>query len=307
MVRVSTFGQQTLILNSLMTNQQRVFEAQRQITTGKKTDDFKGLAGDTGTVLGARSFQARTENYQQTIDTVRGKLDANDVQVGGIIAAMEDLKDTMLTSIANDQAEGLMELLEQNFNFVVNALNTNFDGTFLFSGANTGTEPVNIQSIDELAALPGVADAFDNADISFRARIADGVELEFGILADDVASDIFQVMLDIYNFSNGPSGPLDGNLDDTQWNYLRSDVQNLSSAIDGLRQVQTKNGVAFNRLDVIENQHEDALVFLEPFIADLEDVDIAEAVTRLNNNQLALEASYRAVSALQDLSLLRFI
>ncbi|MEX0300304.1 MAG: flagellin [Kordiimonas sp.] len=48
-------------------------------------------------------------------------------------------------------------------------------------------------------------------------------------------------------------------------------------------------------------------MFLETFIADLEDVDIAEAVTRLNNDQVALEASYRSIGSLSQLSLLRFL
>ncbi len=307
MVRISSFGQQQVLIRSIMDNQSEVFEGQRQISSGKKTTEYKGLAGQTNTVLGSRSFQARIESYQQSIDTIRGKLDANDVQISGIIGAMESLKTAVQDALANNQAEGFSELLDQTFNFISNGLNTNFDGTYLFSGAETGTVPVNVTELADLAALPAVSDAFDNASVGFEARIADGVDLKFGLLANDVGEGIFQELLDLYNFDQGASGPFQGELDATQFGQLQGQITSLESAIDGLRQIQVKNGLAFERLEVVDEQHADTAVFLETFIADLEDVDIAEAVTKLNNDQLALEASYQAIGSLSQLSLLRFL
>ncbi|MEX0300719.1 MAG: hypothetical protein AB3N28_16710, partial [Kordiimonas sp.] len=104
MTRVSSFGQQQVLIRSIMDNQQKVFEDQRQISTGKKTDEYRGLAGETSTVLGSRSFKSRVDTYQQSIKTIKGKLDANDVQVGGVITAMEKLKETIQTTLANGQA-----------------------------------------------------------------------------------------------------------------------------------------------------------------------------------------------------------
>jgi len=307
MVRVSSFGQQQVLIRGIMDNQLKVFEGQRQISTGKKHDDYQGLAGQTNTVLGSRSFQSRIEGYQQTIDTIRGKLDANDVQVGGVIDAMETLKSAVQTSLANGQAEGFSELLDQTFSFISNGLNTNFDGTYLFAGADTGSIPVNVTELSDLAAFGAVSDAFDNSSEAFKARIADGVDLDFGLTAEDIGTDIFTEMLDLYNFDQGANGPFEGELNDTQFGLLQGQIASLENAIDGLRQIQVKNGLAFERLEVVEEQHADTVVFLEIFIADIEDVDIAEAVTKLNNDQVALEASYRAIGSLSQLSLLNFI
>lgn len=311
MVRVSSFGQQQLLIRAIMNNQQEVFEGQRQISTGKKTDEYRGLAGETGTVLGSRSFKARVETYQQTIDTIRGKLDANDVQIEGMLGAMEQLKETIQTSLANGQAEGFSEMLDQTFKFVSNSLNTNFDGTYLFSGAKTGTQPVSVTDLASLDAIVGgggaVADVFENGDVAFEARIADGVDLEFGLLAGDLGEEVFQEMLDLYQFDQGGSGPLQGELDATQFAFLQAQLQSIDTAIDNLRQIHVSNGLSFERLEVVDEQHTDTTVFLEKFIADIEDVDIAEAVTRLNNDQIALEASYQSISSLSQLTLLRFL
>lgn len=307
MVRVSSFGQQQVLIQGIMDNQLEVFEGQRQISSGKQFDDYEGLAGKTNTVLGSRAFQARVESYQQTIDTISGKLDANDVQITGMIEAMESLQESIQTTLANNTAEGFSELLDQTFNFISNGLNTNFDGTYLFSGAETGTIPVNVTELSDLAALPAVSDAFDNASVAFEARIADGVDLEFGLLASEVGEDVFQEMLDLYNLDNGVNGPFEGELDATQFSLLQGQLASIEAAIDGLREVQVSNGLAFERLEVVDEQHTDTVVFLETFISDIEDVDIAEAVTKLNNDQLALQISYQAVGSLSQLSLLNFL
>lgn len=303
--RVSSFGQQQLLIRSIMENQERLFEDQRQVSTGKKADDFRGLAGETGTILGARSFKSRIETYEQTIGTIRGKLDANDVQITGILDGMEDLKEDIQTMLANGQAQGFDELLEQTFRFTVNSLNTNFDGTYLFSGAETGTQPVNVSTLAELSAAPTTADVFDNAAIAFEARIADGVNLEFGLLASDLATGIFDELRALYD--QDVLTPFEGEIDQAQFDFLQNSLQTLTTEIDELRRHHVSNGLSFERLEVIDQQHKDSSLFLETFIADLEDVNIAEAVTRLNNDQVALEASYQAISSLNQLTLLRFL
>lgn len=318
MVRVSSFGQQQLLINGIFENQTRVAEAQQQITTGKKTDEFRGLAGETGAALGTRSFQARIETYQQSIRTIRGRVDANDVQIGGVIDSLQSLRENIQTALANNTAEGFSEVLDTTFRFTVNALNTNLDGTFLFSGASTGTPPVTVNTLAELQTLTGVTtptvvtgdlnDAFDNSTQAFSARIADGVDIEFGILASELATETFTVMHNLYNYDLDVAlGPLDGALTTAQFTFLQTQLQELSTAIDGMRQLEVQNGLVFSRIDVVEQQHKDTSIFLETFTADIEDVNIAEAITRLNNDQTALEASYRAVSTLNDLSLLRFL
>ncbi len=306
MVRVSSFGQQQLLVRNIMNNQYKTAEGQRQISSGKITDEYRGLSGKVSTVLGARSFKSRVESYQQTIDTIRGKLDANDVQIDGMLGAMDKLKETVQTAISNNQAEGLSDMISQTFKFIVNSLNTNIDGTYLFSGAKTGTKPVSVSTVEDLAALPTTSDAFDNAAVAFSARIADGVELDFGVLASDLGTEIFDEMLALYNHHTNTEA-FSGELSDTQFDFLRTQLSSLDTAIDNLRQKHVSNGLAYERLDVVDEQHGDTSVFLETFIADMEDVNIAEAVTRLNNDKVALEASFQAVGALSQLTLLRFL
>lgn len=323
MVRVSSFGQQQLLINAIQQNQGRVFEAQRQIATGRETDEFRGIAGETTTLLGSKSFLSRTETYQQTIATISGRLDANAVQISGIADALIQIQESIRTAVANDQAEGLPELIDSTFRFLLNSVNANIDGTFLFAGSRTGTAPVseNIRSIQDLQAFVDpnsdgildnpVRDIFENSDTAFQARIADGVDLQFGILADDLANDAFSQLQQIWAWHTGvdpaSTGPLQGELDDAQFSFLQDQVGILDKIISGIRQIEVQNGLAFERLDVVDQQHKDTELFLQTFISGIEDVDIAEAITRLNNDNFALQASFQSIASLNNLSLLNFL
>ncbi|MBV1900895.1 MAG: hypothetical protein KUG56_04400, partial [Kordiimonadaceae bacterium] len=261
MVRVSSFAQQQVLIRSIMDNQQDVFTAQRQIATGKRIEDYKELAGQAGTLLGSRSFQARVETYQDSIKTIDGKLQANDVQVGGVIDAMDKLKDTIQVTLANAQAEGFGDFLEQTFKFTAGALNTNIDGTYLFSGAETSTKPVNVDNLTSLSALASTSDAFDNSSVAFQAKIADGVDMQFGVLASDVGLDIFSEMVAIHDYTVA-NGAIDGALTDAERAFLEARLATLDTAIDKVRQVQVSNGLNSERLEVVDNQHKDTTVFL---------------------------------------------
>ena len=307
MVRVSSFGQQQILIQHLMTNQERVFDGQRKVTTGKIADDFAGLAGFTNTSLGARAFSSRTESYEATIKTIRGKMDAYDVQLNGILDSARELEDFIRIAIGQYTTEGMDGMLDQTYSFISNSLNTSIGGSYIFSGSKTGVKPVQETNFANMVALPAVSDVFANSQDKFVGRIADGVEMEFGVLANEVGQDIFQVLKDMQVYHNGGGGPLDGNLTPTQIDYLKTELANIGAAIAGVQLLQVTNGLGFKRLDVIESQHADTSIFLEKFIADVEDVNMAEAITDLNKDQLALEASYRAISQLGNLSLLNFL
>ena len=113
MVRVSSFGQQQILMQHLMRNQINVFDDQRMVTTGKKAEDFAGLAGFTNTSLGARAFMSRTVSYERTIETIKGKMDAYDVQLGGVLNASRELEQTLRIAIGQAQSDGLKELIDQ--------------------------------------------------------------------------------------------------------------------------------------------------------------------------------------------------
>lgn len=67
--------------------------------------------------------------------------------------------------------------------------------------------------------------------------------------------------------------------------------------------------IGFNRVELktAEDRSRNFIAFLETGVADIEEVDMAEAITRLNETQRALEASYQVTGRLAKLSLKDYI
>lgn len=307
MTRVSSFGNQQVMLTSLMNGQAKVFKGQVQITTGKKEENYSGFASEVSTLLGAKTVFSQTQGYLRASTHADRFLRTNDIQLESMVNNTQNIRDAMLEVIAQGKAFALDELLEESFSSMVSALNTNIGGVHVFSGGRSDVPPVTGSQISDLLAAASVSDLFQNDQLRPSAKIGQSTLMEYGLLADEVGLEVFQVFKNIAAFSAGPSGPLSGQMNTVQIDFLKAELANMDTALDNLRVLVARNGTRQNSVDNFLREHENQEVFLQVFISDIEDVNVAEAITRLNNDRVALEASFRITSELTSLSLLEFI
>lgn len=83
--------------------------------------------------------------------------------------------------------------------------------------------------------------------------------------------------------------------------------QGLQSSVDALALERGALGVTETRLQSIQNLHESVTLSLTLQVRDLEEVDMAKTISSFQATQSQLEASYRAISIAQQLSLTRFL
>ncbi|RMF09302.1 MAG: hypothetical protein D6763_07950 [Alphaproteobacteria bacterium] len=307
MTRVSSFGHNQVMLSQLLENQSRLFDGQKQINTGKKTDEFRGLTREAETLLGAKSLKTRTETYLNTIADVKRKLDTNNVYLETIRSAGEDLRQVVIETLGQDQALAFSESLEQAVATALTALNAQVGGVYIFAGQRTDTKPVDADTLADLVAAPSAASLFQNDTNHLKARVNDNVEIRHGVLASEVAQDLLTSLKAIADFDAGAGGPLDGPLTAAQRTFLEGEMANLTAAVDKVQSFVAQNGLRQQRADSIEQELLGTSDFLDVFISDIEDVDLAKAITKVNSDQAALEASYRIVSQLSRLSILDFL
>lgn len=307
MTRVSSFGHNQSMVNSLLQNQSRLFDVQRQINTGKKADEFRGYTREAETLLSARTLKSRTEGYVATAKDIRRKLDTNELQMEGMHDAADDLKQTIVDALGQNQAISFSESLQQAIASVLSSLNTQVNGNYIFAGSRTDTKPVAAQSLADLVAAPSVASLFQNDTEKLSGKVGDNVEVEYGLLASDIATDLLTSLKALADYDAGPFGPLDGPLTAAQRSFLQTEMANLTTAIDTVQSYISQNGLRQNRAEDVSETLEAGSNFLEVFISDIEDVNLTEAAMRLNGDQLALQASYSIMGQLSKLSLLNYL
>jgi flagellar hook-associated protein 3 FlgL len=307
MTRISSFGQSQELLTSLLQNQARVSEVQNQISTGMKTQEFSGMAGEAATLLGAKTLQSKNDQYMNTITQIGQQLNMNDLQVNAIDSDAQSLRQAIVEAIGLEQAQALPEALQQALTATANALNTQIGSKYIFAGRRVDTPPVSSDQMAVLLAAPSAANLFQNDNTKAAVPTSDSGATQYGLLASDIGQGVLQSIKNIAAYDAGPSGPLNGKLNAAQLAFLKGELANLDTAIASVRQQASVNGLRQQKVDELKTQLQTSSDFLSGFISDIQDTNITEAVTKMNGDQMALQASYSVVAKLSKLSLLNFL
>lgn len=305
MTRVSSFGQQQVMLNSILTNQSNLFRDQKQVASGKIHETYKEFTGEVSTLLGSKNLLDRTESFIGAATHVKRNLDVNDLQLGNIIGKAEDVRQSVLETIAQEQTFVMMDTIKEAFSSMVASLNTDIGGIHVFSGGRTDVKPVVADQLSDLVAAAAAGDLFQNDQRKSIAKIGKNTNMEYSLLADEVAEDIFAAIKNIADFDFAT--PISGKLTAAQMTFLESQLVVLDAAIEDLRIINSSNGMRYGRADELLEEHQQRETFMLVFISDIEDVNMAEAITRVNNDQIALDVSYKLTAELSRMSLLNFI
>lgn len=307
MERVATLMHSQALLSELSRSQRNFLDAQTQVATGKRINEFADAPADLGALMAARGADSRTADYLAAAKAVRTRLDMQDTHIDELASVTADLKQSILDAVANNSGAGLKAELQGAFDRMVSILNTQIDGKYIYGGTRQDVPPVTATTLDQLLALPSAADAFQNNAVAQTARIDSNQVVAFGQLASDLGGPAFDLLRQVAGYDAGPGGPFGGDLTQAQSDYLTSLIPPLTTVNEGINAHLAANGVAYKAVDEAVERHGDARATLAEMIADIEDVDMAEAITRLQNAQLALQASAKAFASVQGLSLLDYL
>lgn len=307
MTRITDYNQHINMVSYLMRSAEDQAKIEEQIASGKKVTSFADIPGDTGVLLSAKRVEANIAQYTRTSNEILNRLGVQDIQMREMEGVADDVRQLVMQAVATGSALNFHDELDGLFQRLVSLMNSTVDGQYIYSGTRSDTPPVNITSLDDLAALASVNDAFDNNTLKRTINIDDSESVEFGFLASDMAADIFQKIKDIKAFHDGADGPFQGALTETQTIFLKSEVPGLVDAANALTGFTASNGRVARRVESAVIRHEESGIFVKTFIGNIEDVDLAGAVSRLTMNQLQSEATARVVAQLTRISLLDFI
>jgi len=207
---------------------------------------------------------------------------------------------------ANDatQPDGNLSILAEEINGILEDVlmttNTTFADGYLFAGTAAATQPVTATRIDgRITAV-----AYENSGLRRKVQMGATATVEYGyttsgrggVFADPAAGvDILQVLIDFRDELEVGAGPSAGTLQDLQ---------------DGLEHVLSKvteNGIDQRRLKGLEDNASEVDDAITVRLAEVRDVDLAEALIELNDLQFSLEASLQMAVRINQLSLLDFI
>lgn len=306
--RVATSMQTQYMLTQLNAANVQLSTTQNQVASGKLATDYAGYGDKTAALEAARSAAARADAYKASAQKALDQTNLQDTELSTLSDLANQLRQVVTTAVANSDGTQLMTQVQGIFEQAVQVLNaTDQNGNYLFGGDNNGTPPVTVSTLAGLSGLGSISAAFANGSNRSSVNVADGQSVTVGVLASDAATNLMQTIKDISDFNLGGSGPFGSGLTGAQSSFLSGEIATATSATQTVNSVMAGNGDAYNRLkDAIS--HQDTLSTLyQGFTSDIEDVDMAQAVTNLNQDQTALQAALKVTSQLGQISLLNYL
>lgn len=302
MTRVSNIAQHERIVSLIMQAQSDSHAAEVAIASGRKSQNYQGIARDAGRLVEMEISHVRVSQYSENNGLVEDRLqlmESNVSQVADILGVFKSLLINALNS-GNAVELNLPNQALQFMDQVATLLNADLDGRHLFAGSMTNTEPVDLAGLPAAYVIPssdGDAAGYYQGDaVSLSVRADDSLDLTYGIKADALGFEQALRAMDIVR-KGAPT-------DTTMLNHAL-DVVN--SAIDNVANIRTQIGNTRSSLAEIEKKHQDFILYAEETIGDLENTDVTLAITKLNETQTTLQASYTVLSRLGQISLLQFM
>jgi flagellar hook-associated protein 3 FlgL len=257
----------------------------------------------------ARSASARADANTAAATQAAARLDLQDSHLSQLSELANEIRQALTKAAADRDATSLMTQLESYFDQVVGILNAKDANGYMYAGENNQTPPVAVDSLAALAALPTVADAFTNGTLKTQVKVGDSHTVEVGLLASELATELFDVLSQVAQFDAGVDGPFSANSPTTpaQQTFIESMLVPATDAQHGVNAQAAANGIHYQTVKQAMEQLEASSVVYKGFVSSIEDVDMAKAFAQLNQNQVALQAAFQVTSTLNRLSLLNYL
>ena len=308
--RVATAAQTAYFLNYIQSAGSALDKTQQQIASGNNADTYAGFGDKTQVLTATMSANARNDAYTDATKLAVTQTDLQDTQLTSLSSLAQSLQKAVSDAVANNDATTLMTQAQSIFDQASAILNSkDANGDYIYSGGKTDVPPVTVGTLAGLHALPAVSGAFANGNLTKSVQVADGVTVDYGLTASNVATGLMQALKDIADFDATGAGNFNAasSLTSAQNNFLTNTIAQASGVSSNLNAATAANGYVYNRLTDAQGQQTSMNTLYKGFVSDIQDTNMAQAATQLSLNQTQLQAALQVTAGLHKLSLLNYL
>lgn len=303
-LRITQSMMHSQLLRNVNNNLNRMDKHQNMLSTGRKinapSDDPVGITY----ALRYRSELSANEQYQKNIDTAKSFVDHTDTVLSQLTDIMQRANELTVQGAngANPQSalDAIAEEMGQLYQQAVSLGNDRLNGKAIFNGQFTDKDPYTVAGAQTEQA--------DTQAIMYQ--FAAGVTIPINVTGDAV-----------FGAAN-PQPPADPTTPDNLFTVLgglqtafsagdQKQVQNLlgqlGSRMDKILNVRAEVGARSNRIDLMDARIKDLDVNLTELDSKIEDADMAEIITKLQEDQNVYQASLSIGAKIIQPSLLDYI
>jgi len=290
-MRVADSAAYRNLLEQLNVLNDRLERASQEVSTGKRLTRPSDSPAESAEMVQLNAQLSQIDQYHANIDNSGFFLNVAD-------SALNQLYDVLSTVYARGSAAGNSfndEGVRQTLAAEIRALrdqmlslaNTEVRGRYLFAGSQV-TSPAFDISGDTVTYL--------GDEVVNRIRVSDGVEVRQNLPGSTAFGGAFSAVEQLL-----------GAIDSGDADSITAALGQFKPMFDQLGQVRTRLGVELGKLQESNLELQNVQTDIETRKAHVEDANLAEAITRLNQSQTALQAALQSGSLIHQLNLFDYL
>ncbi len=278
-------------LSDLGTLNERQQEANRQISSTKKLLSLKDSPAASAELIGLRKELADIDQYQANADVGNLYVGIADSAIGSAF--------TQLTAIFTRGSEAATETVDaagraslaseiRSLRDQILALaNSEAQGRYIFAGSLSNAPAFTIS---------GDTVTYEGDFVVNQIAVGDGISVQQGFAGEEVFNPVFDVINQL--LAAVDAGDTAG---------MQAALSQFGSTLTGLNQFRVQLGVAQNTIEDTKNEQASRALNIKSRQSTLEDADLAQAITQLQQIQTALQAALETRSSTHQTNLFDYI
>lgn len=308
MTGISTAALYDLLTSNATQAQSAWATANIQESTGLVSTTYSGISDVTSQVLNFQSEYTQNTAWSSNATTAGDRTQAMYTAIGDMSSLLTTFRATLSsaiseTAISSSTTSSLATSASSTLSDLASAVNTQFDGRYLFSGTATSTAPVDLTNYP----ASGTTLSADTADTSYykgnstiaSVQVGATDTVSYGVTGDNSA--IEEALRAVAMVEQTASS---GTVDTAT---LQSAYDLAGTAITDLSNLQAGVSDTASRLTTAETTTTTYASYLQTMADDLTTVDSATAATKVSGMQTILTSSYYALSSVMKVSLASYL
>jgi flagellar hook-associated protein 3 FlgL len=285
-----------VILNGLQTNTERENQALEQVSSGQKLNQLSDDPAAAATIVNLRTESSADTQYLANISSLTGPLQVADSTLSSVVEALtsaqtlgvEGANGTMNSTDRASVAQEVQGIQKE----ILGLANTEYNGSYLFSGTATSTIPYVADSTSSSGVTYQGNDKINSVEISPGEAMP--INLPGSQIFSSSTANVFQSIQDLYNALTN-DGDIAG---------ATTEVENSLNYVSAQQTFYGNSLTRLNNAQTLLTQENTQLTETE---SNTISVDMAKAVTNLTQTITTQQALLEAGGKISQLNLFDYL
>lgn len=300
--RITTLAENNTMLNYIRNAQSKYYDLTQEAASGLKVTKPSDDPSATKALLNIDTQINQMNGYLNSMSLAQNELNLLDDTLSSVTDLMQDASD-LATQAANgtyseDSLDNIKVQIDQIIQSVIDLGNTDYNGTYIFSGTATATKTYSVtEDVDGNITAITYNGTPSDEDYKRYVNISDGVSLAINTTGDQIFGE--------YDAAAGTSTGFLGTLMTISNALATYDQTTVGTALDSLNTnldtisvTRTKFTSVTSRFEITQKSIDNTMSQLEAYQSELEDADLAEVLSDLSAQELALQATMSVTAEL---------